>query len=234
MRAQIALVTGCPRSGTSIMGEVLALAGDAEVVFEPAELRAAADAQWFRDLGPGRWVVKAPFASPWVPRLLAELPELQVVFMLRDWRDVVASLWAARQQEIARAPVSPEIGIEFALAVEPLSLAACRQIIYDHQAAVDGFEHSRFRFQEYEDLVDMPCITVQNLLAELGWQLHPEALHRIIQMVGSSTSGYEARGQAKHYVPHCQRVGRWRELPEPERSALEAMVWDPPETNAKR
>lgn len=205
------IVTGCPRSGTSIAGEVIALAGDAHYHFEPELLRRRGE-PWLHDwavtAATGRHVLKSPLAAQFAEAMLGHLPDLHLVWMDRDWRDVVASIWTAHPEKSFDECVS-----------YPLGYAGLR-------AALG--EHPRIWDQRLEDLIDMPCVTVTEYCRQFGWPLHQRALHKIMRRVSDDTSGYHAAGQDRHFTPHAKRIGRWRELPADQRARIEEYAWELP------
>lgn len=219
MSAPVVLVTGCPRSGTTIVGECIAQAPGARYLFEPLSLRGEhveAVAEWFRRTPSGRWVVKAPFLVFDASQLLLRVPDLRVVVVERDWRDTVASLWAGRQREAARGH-------------EPWDLQRClRQVQHARLATAPMHGDPRVQFAPFESFVGWPGSYAWATWEWLGWARPGAAtsIKRVQASVSNSTSGYHAKRQDTHYMPHRWRIGRWQELPEPQRTRLEEMEWE--------
>jgi tetratricopeptide (TPR) repeat protein len=100
-------VLGCPHSGTTITARVLARhprlmhaeARETQIfAFERAEVDRQLR-QWDRacvDAGKSRWVEKSVLHTFMVPKLLAARPRAKFVIVVRDGRDVVASLKTRR------------------------------------------------------------------------------------------------------------------------------------------
>ncbi len=211
---RVAVVTGCPRSGTSIMGECLTFSASQPVLwFEPEELRGLPRdilAHRLRALHQSRrHVVKAPFLGVFTEEILHDVPDLAVVYMVRDWRDTVASIWEARQLE-----------------GQPMSLGQCMAHLQTHRRAVANLEDERFHVVRFEQLLARPRTTLQDLWSALGWR--PGDTNAVVRRVTHTPGENEAWGQHRLAVPHRRRVGRWQELPEPQRSQLEEMEWAPP------
>lgn len=219
MSVNTALVTGCPRSGTSIIGECVAQAPGARYLFEPPALRNCYPhelAEWFRASPPGRRVIKAPFLVYRAQELLSLVPDLSIIVVEREWRDTVASLWAGRQREAERGH-------------RPWELERCLDHVKWARRAVHPLRGDpRVQFAPFEQFVLWPGTYVESTWEWLGWDRPRDsaAVIRVQDSVSNRTEGYHAQGQSAHYVPHQSRIGRWKELPEPQRSRLEEMTWE--------
>lgn len=109
--ARPVFIAGCQRSGTTMLGQLLARSplvrvyheGD-PAAFERYRLRGEATIRGLLAASPAPFVVfKAICDSQWADRLLATYPDARLVWIYRDYRDVAASAlhkWQGRQAEV--------------------------------------------------------------------------------------------------------------------------------------
>lgn len=210
MPGKALLVTGCPRSGTSIVGEVLAAPPKHELLFEPSTMRRPGFGwqAWYEGLPEQRFaIVKAPFLWPRVVEVLEALPEMRVVWAARDARDVAASLWRGRQKE--GKPWSIEGCFAYAQAV--------RRAEYGYARAYPW----RFSALDYGGLIEDPADEIGRALGCLGFVALPQEIgFAAKRLVTNDASGYQAAGQRHLAHRKGTHLGHWQTLPEPQREYL--------------
>jgi Sulfotransferase family len=252
----IVFIVGCARSGTSILGEVVAAHPRVTYLYEvssiwnrvfpdrPDDRLTAADASpeaverleeelgaRIADRARDVLIEKNPKHTLRIPLLDAAFPACQIVHLIRDGRDTVASLMFRNrgpQWGHLRIPGWADL-----LARYPEE----NHIRCAHQwrdsvtiGREDGRKLSPLRYHEvrFETLVEKPRETVEGLMAFLGLGVTPE-MEAVIPRIRDSTSGsYHARRQVRHYVDdHRLRVGRFREnLSEPQVAEVLAVCGD--------
>ena len=239
-----AFVIGCPRSGTSVLGELIAAHPETRYVFENLggfpqrdghHRLVAADAtpgaiERLRGVvdelaGERLLVDKSPRLALRVPFIRAVWPDCKIVHIVRDGRDAACSLM-------------PGIGGDDWLHAKPPGWAVLqerrpglercarywRNVVGITLADLDGQPHKRIR---YEDLVRRPVDTMQGVLTYLGLPWCRE-VNAACQRVQNKTAGsYHAHGQDTWYRnDHSQRIGRWREnMTAAEVTQIEPIVW---------
>ena len=243
-----AFLIGCPRSGTSILGEAIAKHPRVAYLFEDASISRAiqegrpdhrlaqGDAtpellQAFRramleaakDLSGDVLVEKNPRHVIRIPFLAAAFPGARFIHIIRDGRDVAASLmfrnrgprWGHVEipgwREILEA--SPEAN-HIRCAIQWRD--AVRIAREDARALPAG----SYRELRFEDLLREPARVVSEALGFIGLELHPEVQAFLPKIQDSTTGSYHARKQVRHYVDdHSRRVGRHIENLSPEQIA---------------
>lgn len=239
MRA--AFIVGVARSGTSILGEIVAKHPDVSYRFEPDAFWRRGKSDHHRDVGGGltptavetaRGIIKRvtwPKAmyvekNPWhilrIPLVRAVVPEAKIVHIIRDGRDVACSmvpggidhLKSSNWHELVRAYDGPE-----------LYARVWQEAIAIALADLEGTDHLEVR---YERLVAEPETEARRVMEYLGLDWHPDVAEHC-RLVGDNTdNAYHAARQVEWYRPdHKRRVGRYLENLTPEQiTGIEAAI----------
>lgn len=157
--------------------------------------------------GKARWVEKTPGNVLHLKRIYAFWPSASVIHVIRDPRDVLASLRQARKWDD----------------IETFSNLWCRffRAVRDFKAS-EGAEHeTSFIEVRYEDLVLRPRTTMKSLLAFVGedwedsvsdFQGRPPEYQKVLEVTGKASTTLKRLGK-----PLTQsRVGIWRKILGPE------------------
>lgn len=231
----IAFAFGCPRSGTSILGELIASHPDVKYVFEANRVwelgghgpnrshRLTASAAtrsvrrsirvWFdEELGSHRWLVeKNPRGTLRIPFMRAVFPEAKLIHIVRDGRDVACSLlpgMGGAEWRHLKPPGWRKL-FETHTGVRRCALA-WREIVEIALGDLEGVPHLLVR---YEDLVADPRPVAAQIAAYLDIDEHPDYQAFCARVQNSLVDSYRARGSRKwDRDDHTLRVGRWREL----------------------
>lgn len=245
---KIAFVTGCPRSGTSILGELIGSHPDVEYRHEahhvwrkaglgegeshrltaehatPNVRRAIRKRFQPKDGGPALVVEKNPRSTLRIPFLREVFPEAKIVHIVRDGRDVACSLMPGIGGEEWRHSKPPNWQ---ALFREERGIVRCAQL---WQAVVEialaDLEHVPHYSLTYEDLVRDPQRTARELVRYLELP-EDRAVFEFCERIRDETAGsYQPEKQKKWYRDdHSVRIGRWREnLADDEARAVEALL----------
>lgn len=233
-RIPIALVIGCARSGTSILGELLAahprvhylfeaqalwrsagpgVSGSHRLVAEHAtpELRRSIR-RWFREQqGSAALIVeKTPRNVLRIPFLRAVFPEASLVHIVRDGRDVACSMLPAIGGATWRHLRPPSWQRLFAEHSGVIRCAlAWKETI---EIALRDLATERHLQVRYEDLVGRPEEVAREVLAYVGLADAPEVRRFCSKVQDSTANSYHAAHQVKWYRDdHARRTGRWRE-----------------------
>lgn len=212
------VIFGCPRGGTSIMGELFEHVEDFDYYFEPS-------IEWLTR-GQDRWAAKNPvdFAggnqdaaiqrrTPGLPCRLEDLESLDVrhfLWIVRHPLDNIASLLPGLTTGWNHSPQPPE----WEQIEQPLDRAIS---LWNWMNGV-GFSHvAEFAsVVAYEDLIANPEDTVRSVLSIVGAEPSP-SMGRYLRRIGDDATGYQAKHQVRWMTTdHAQRVGRWRETLAPE------------------
>ncbi len=231
----IALIIGCPRSGTSIVGEFVAAheavvyAFEAHGVWErvpgqkggshrmTAEHATEPIVTLFRQAFAGIlqarpdkkiFVEKCPRNSLRIPLVREIFPEVKLIHVVRDGRDVTCSLQPGIEKgwRHARPPNWRE------LAEEPLVIRcakAWRDIVTIALDDLVGVPHLQLK---YEDLLESPLDKGREIRDYLG--LSPsQSMDAFASKIQNPTrDSYHAKLQSNWYRDdHRTRIGRWKE-----------------------
>jgi hypothetical protein len=229
----IAFVFGCARSGTSILGELIAAHPEVSYLYEAHHIwrRAGharddshrlvasdAEPEVVRKLrkrfrteigGAALLVEKNPRSSLRIPFIRAAFPEAKLVHIYRDGRDVACSLLAGVGGEDWRHLKPPDWARLFADQEGIVRCAAAwRSVMEIILADLADTPHFSIR---YEDLVERPNEIARGLFDYLSLPLHPDVVAFVDRIVNTTAGSYQPARQRKWYRDdHDVRVGRWR------------------------
>jgi LPS sulfotransferase NodH len=245
----IALIIGCARSGTSILGELLASHPLVDYLFEANKIwesiapapdgshRLLADRSapevcrrmrraFLRQLRPGAGLVveKCPRNALRIPFLRAVFPQARLIHIIRDGRDTACSLvpgMASGQWLHLRPPGWQEIQDRHEGAVR--CAVAWQTIVQIARADLKGSDHLEIR---YERLVADPQGTADALLEYLRLPQAPAVREFARRIQDHTARSYQARFQSQWYrADHEVRVGRWHEnLSQEQQDTMHALI----------
>jgi hypothetical protein len=230
----IALVFGCARSGTSILGELIAAHPEVKYIFEAHQIWEIAGTgengshrltarqatapveeqirQWFRQqAGTTRLVVeKNPRNVLRVPFIRAIFPEAKLIHVIRDGRDVACSMvpgcGGTEWQHL-----KPPSWQEFMRRAEgPVRCAmAWREIMEIALADLADAPHLPVR---YEDMLRQPRKTADEVMNFLSLDMAPVVADFCDRIQNRTAASYQAQHQTQwSRNDHSERIGRWRE-----------------------
>lgn len=231
----MAFVFGCARSGTSILGELLAAHPQVHYLFEANKIwdcaaercdgshRLQADAatasvcrQLLREFrrqisgGATLMVEKCPRNALRIPFLREAFPKARLVHIIRDGRDTACSLvpgMASGKWLHLRPPDWQQIEARHEGVIR--CAVAWQSIIQIALTDLAGSNHLEIR---YERLVADPLNVAEELLAFLQLPLTPSVREFARRIQDRTAGSYQARFQTQWYRPdHDVRIGRWRE-----------------------
>lgn len=223
------LLFGCPRSGTTILGELFEHINGWQFYLEPtvARVKLLKHQRW-------NWAVKNPIGEqPWTPGLpcdlddlLASVPDPQIVFIIRHPLDTICSLRPGMTAGWEHGPIPPDAP------KDPLERSAAVWEWVNH----DGYDNICQRQEPYvirfEDLVRAPQLQTVRLINHLGIEITAVQLAEYASLIEDRTGGYEAKHQDRYVTDdHTHRIGRWVLQLEPEEVAR---CWDLVGPTAKR
>lgn len=227
-------VVGCARSGTSILGELLASHPDVKYLFEAHTIwekggrginnshrltdehvtpTVKAEIQtWFREQQEdGKLLIeKNPRNILRVPYITKIFPNAKIIHILRDGRDVACSMEPGCGRDHwshLKPPSWSEYYADFSGALR--CAMAWKEIV---EIGLKDLEKREHLLIKYEDLVTSPSATAGKICSYLGLGLDQaviEFAHNIVNRTGSS---YHAKYQHHWYEDnHEVRIGRWKE-----------------------
>ncbi len=230
----IALIIGCARSGTSILGELVAAHPDVRYLHEAHEIWRKAGSgedgshrltaehatprvvrrirkRFARELGDARLLVeKCPRSALRVPFIRAVLPEAKIIHIVRDGRDVSCSLLPGIGGSEWRHLKPPNWRELMAHAHGIVRCArAWRTIMEITLADLAAVPHLCVR---YEELVGDPRGVARRVVGYLGLDEHRAVLEFCEKIQNTTRGSYQAQRQEKWCRDdHAVRIGRWRE-----------------------
>jgi hypothetical protein len=206
---RVVFVFGLPRSGTTLVGQILASHGDVVTLGEterfaqeakrhanPANLaRAYLDALPAAARGAACVVDKSLGSALHIGAIRAAFPNARLVHVRRDPLDVGLSChFTLFQHDLLFPP----------------DLAAFGRYARAHGALMQAWGRALpgtvWRGQTYEALVTAPERETRDLLAFLGLEMHPECL----SFAGARSEVRTASLAQVREAPHRRSVGRWR------------------------
>jgi hypothetical protein len=238
--ARPVFLVGCARSGTSILGEIIAVHPRVTYLYEvsaiwnrvlpgrrdhrltPADATAEVIERLHQELGarmpdPRRdlLVEKNPKHTLRIGFLDAAFPDSRIIHLIRDGRDTVASLMFRN-----RGPSWGHLKVpgwaELLARYPEDNHVRCAYQWRDSVAIGRGeglsLPPERYHEIRFERLVEDPLAAVEEAMAFLQLEMTPE-VRAVLPRIQDATQGsYHARRQVRHYVDnHQRRVGRFRE-----------------------
>lgn len=237
-------VVGCARSGTSILGELIASHPDVKYIFEAHSTwemgglgvndshrltgEHATDEvtskihKWFQEqAGNERFLVeKNPRNILRIPFVRKIFPEAKIIHIIRDGRDVACSMIPGCGGEEWNHLKPPSWRQYFDNYKGGIRCGyAWREIVEIGLGDLQNTDHLQIR---YEDLLANPASTAENIFQYLGLNFHENAAVFCERISNDTNSSYHAKNQEQWYrQDHRNRVGRWREnLTEQEQRTL--------------
>jgi adenosyl cobinamide kinase/adenosyl cobinamide phosphate guanylyltransferase len=232
--AGLAFVVGCARSGTSVVGELLASHPDVSYAWESHRV-------WNYVVRPGKHdrltaeaaspraarrvrrglqeragqerpllVEKNPRNTLRIPFVKALFPDARIVHVVRDGRDVACSLVpgvGGNEWNHLRPPSWRRLLADHSGAVR--CGLAWKEILEIALADLESVSHLQIR---YEDLVGDPIATSRALLGHLELAPSAEVADYATRIQNETAGSYQAGRQDRwSRDDHRVRVGRWRE-----------------------
>ena len=230
----IVLVVGCARSGTSILGELIASHPAVRYIFEAHTIWEVEGAgqngshrltgdhatpenkmkirSWFQKQRQGKKVLveKNPRNILRIPYVKEIFPEAKIIHIVRDGRDVACSMipgCGGTEWLHLKPPSWKEYYDSYSGGTR--CAMAWKQIMEIGLQDLHGVSHLQLR---YEDLVVSPCSVAGDLFDYMGLDLHPAVVKFCSQIADDTSFKYHARHQKRWFQnDHRHRIGRWRE-----------------------
>lgn len=226
----IVFIIGCARSGTSILGELVASHPDVTYFFEEHRLwqgnRPPDHDRWTEPIGrdvkrirayfnhKGRLVVeKCPRNTLRVPFLKTVFPEAKIIHIVRDGRDVACSLmpgiggdeWLHLKPPGWRSLMENYIGLE-------RCARAWQEIVTIALDDLGTFDHLQVRYEHLAGPSIVKRSTINDIRAYLALKRDP-AMSKFAGKIQDRTAGsYHAKEQIAWYKDgHTRRIHRYRE-----------------------
>jgi hypothetical protein len=204
------LLFGCPRSGTSILGELFEHVPGYQFYFEPSMTAVKR-----LDHDTWEWALKNPIGpKPWTPGLACDLDELRgsvphpmSVFIVRHPLDVICSMRPSMETELRHGPTPPD--------AEELTDPLDRGMAVWNWVNGPGYtvikERRDVHLVKFEDLVREPVEESLKILNHVGRFPTADSIKQYTSLLSNRTGGYEAKHQDKWVTQdHELRIGRWR------------------------
>ncbi|HEY2585548.1 MAG TPA: sulfotransferase [Tepidisphaeraceae bacterium] len=236
-RPSMAFIVGCARSGTSILGELIAAHPSVKYVFEATKVwesigrrpdgshrLTAADTSWgvrrrirrqfarcHGHCEPGGVVIeKCPRNALRIPFLHRMFAHARFIHIIRDGRDVACSLvpgLASGRWQHLRPPDWRQIETQYE------GVARCamawRSIV---ELAMEDLREVPHLEVRYEDLVCDPLEAAQAILRFLELDDSPAVAEFAGRVQNETAGSYQAQFQVRWFRnDHATRIGRWRE-----------------------
>jgi hypothetical protein len=244
----IALIMGCARSGTSILGELIGAHPDvkykheAHAIWNKAglgeneshrltaqhatpEVKRQIRRRFELEKGEAALLVeKCPRSALRIPFIREVFPEAKLIHIIRDGRDVACSMLpgiGGSEWRHLKPPNWKKIFEQDRGAVR--CARAWSEIIEIALNDLDGASHFALK---YEELIAEPAQIAGNLLRFLELPEHPAVDEFCKKIQNTTANSYQAQKQAKWFQDdHQVRIGRWREnLKQDEAEAIEKML----------
>ena len=143
-----------------------------------------------KDVGNGElFLEKTPSHALFLPEIMELLPNSRIIFVMRDGRDVVASLLAA----------SKSWGSYWAPKNARSAAAMWRQHVEAVRRIAPDLPHGQFMEVRYESLVQSPNATLRSVFDFLGLDCNEKEIENSIQLnqIGSAGTPIQLSGEVK-------------------------------------
>lgn len=216
------LLFGCPRSGTSILGELFEHVPGYQFYFEPSMYSVKR-----LDHGTWQWALKNPLGpEPWTPGLQCDLDDLIAsvssptsLFIHRHPLDVICSMQSAMSRGVDHGPVPPHAAAE----PDPLLRAAHIWDWINFQGLTNIAARLETHMIRYERLITDPYNEIVKVLDRVGSPV-PATVNNYTSLITDDTGGYEAKHQDRWVTDnHTHRINRWHQEITPSAAAA---CWD--------
>jgi len=230
----LALIMGCARSGTSILGELIAAhpevkyKHEAHAIWDKAGLgeneshrltvehatptvRRLIRKRFAEEQGEAAMLVeKCPRSVLRIPFIREVFPEARLIHIIRDGRDVACSMLpgiGGDEWRHLKPPSWQRLMNEYRGIVR--CAQAWKEIMEIALADLEGVPHFSLH---YEELVTTPVEVARRLLRFLDLNEHQNVLEFCQNIQNATADSYHAQKQVKWFRDdHNVRVGRWRE-----------------------
>lgn len=246
---RICFIVGCARSGTSILGELIASHPDVKYIFEAhsiwelggmgvneshrlttehavpsvkEQIRNWFDAQL---LDESRLLVeKNPRNILRVPYIKEIFPEAKIIHIVRDGRDVACSMvpgCGGSEWLHLKPPSWREFFDSYIGAMR--CAKAWEQILEIGLHDLQNYSHLQIR---YEELISSPITLASEILTYLGLRPHKSVNDFCDRVTNATKDSYQAKVQDRWFRnDHRTRIGRWREnLTESEQQIIQLFL----------
>jgi len=229
----IALIVGCARSGTSILGELVGSHPDVKYIFEAHSIWEMAGygeneshrlteekatpqivatvREWFSKQQDSAvlLVEKNPRNVLRIPFITKIFPEARIIHVVRDGRDVACSLLPGIGGE-DWMHLKPPSWKQF---IQEIPIIRCAKVWREVLGiALNDLQKVPHLTVKYEDLVLRNKMVAMDILRYLRLQVH-ENVSRLCEKIQNATANsYNAQHQVVWFKDdHQSRIGRWRE-----------------------
>jgi hypothetical protein len=245
---RICFIVGCARSGTSILGELIASHPNVRYIFEAHPIwelggtgvneshRLTAEhvvpgvreqiRSWFQNQAnePYLLVEKNPRNILRVPYIKEIFPEAKIIHIVRDGRDVACSMvpgCGGSEWLHLKPPSWKEYFDSDSGAIR--CAKAWEEILEIGLRDLQDHSHLQIR---YEDLLRSPVSLSGEILTYLGLQQHPSVIDFCVRITDTTKDSYQAKVQDQWFRDdHHSRIGRWREnLTPSEQQTIQRML----------
>lgn len=227
-------IIGCARSGTSILGELIASHPQVKYVFEASQIwelggmgeneshRLTAQAAtpqvkaqiraWFESQASGANIVveKNPRNSLRVPYVKEIFPEAKFIHIVRDGRDVACSLvpgCGGREWRHLKPPSWQEYYTTYSGAIRCAHV--WKEVL---EIALHDLLEVRHIQVRYEDLLNSPLSVARSIFDFLEIDFHRNTVDFCSKIADDTSAPYHAQNQDRWYQNnHQKRIGRWQE-----------------------
>ena len=244
----IALVMGCARSGTSILGELIGSHPEVKYKHEahaawnkagmgendshrltalhatPKVMRQIRQRFELEKGGASLFVEKCPRSVLRIPFIREVFPEAKLIHLIRDGRDVACSMLPGIGGSEWRHLKPPNWQQLFQEERGIMRCARAWKTIME--IALNDFAEAPHFAVKYEELVENPPRLAKDILQFLELPEHPQVAAFCQRIQNQTADSYQAQKQAKWFRDdHQVRVGRWREnLQNGEAPAVEELL----------
>lgn len=221
---KIAFITGSSRSGTSILGELIASHQQVSYVFEEPVWKKMEDKNtvdekkkiklrnWMNCYAKGDKIIveKNPRHIVKLPLLKQIFPEAKFIHIVRDGRDVACSLktgLCGKTWAHVKSPNWKEIESKYDGIIR--CAWAWRDVM---ETAIKDLKKINHFQVKYEDLISDPQNTANKVLSYLELSADLKVLEFCDKIQNETKDSYNAKHQTRWQLEdHSVRIGRWQE-----------------------